>query len=453
MRAVPVSKTRRWLAVLLLPAIFASACSEAKDESKPASDASAKPGTPNGKQDYELPTATECKADLIACAKFSTLEPHVPDAPKVAAGEPIKIGMINQETAALGAFPELTKTAQAGTKFINKYLNGVDGRPLELTTCDLVNPLDAQGSLGCAQQMIDEGVVAVLGGIDLSGEGIQTLSDNGIPYVGGIPVSSAAGRAELSFQFSGGTWGALVAYLKHAADNDAKNVSIVYMDYGVIGEADEVANKAADQLGINVNLFSYGIGAMFDLAPIINGALETGPDAIVILAADAGCPAAFSSVEQSATKIPVYLIGACASPKILEAAGDTVIGKIFSIESKLEESEPDLVFFTGMLAEFDPSVDAVGVSTVEIRSLFNLYSIMRQVGGENIDSKSIVTALRATKNEPSFMGHPYTCDGKQFPELPAFCAPQQMLITTSSVGSFQRITDEWVDVLAVLNGE
>ena len=29
---------------------------------------------------------------------------------------------------------------------------------------------------------------------------------------------------------------------------------------------------------------------------------------------------------------------------------------------------------------------------------------------------------------PSFNGHAYTCDGQQVPDLPALCAPQEILV-------------------------
>ncbi len=45
-------------------------------------------------------------------------------------------------------------------------------------------------------------------------------------------------------------------------------------------------------------------------------------------------------------------------------------------------------------------------------------------------------------------GHAYTCDGKQVPELPALCAPQQILVVHEN-GGLRQLTD-WIDVPALL---
>ena len=51
-----------------------------------------------------------------------------------------------------------------------------------------------------------------MGGIDVFGNGIEVLADNEIPFVGGIPVSEQSVTSPNSFQWSGGSWGATVAF-------------------------------------------------------------------------------------------------------------------------------------------------------------------------------------------------------------------------------------------------
>jgi branched-chain amino acid transport system substrate-binding protein len=53
-------------------------------------------------------------------------------------------------------------------------------------------------------------------------------------------------------------------------------------------------------------------------------------------------------------------------------------------------------------------------------------------------------ALRSKVDAASFMGHSYTCNGKQFKGLSAVCAPQQMLgeMTDRQLNQI----GSWVDV-------
>ncbi|OWY61267.1 hypothetical protein B7486_64685, partial [cyanobacterium TDX16] len=90
----------------------------------------------------------------------------VPDEPAATPdGEPIVVGMINQENTAAGSFPEVRLAVEAGVEFINGELGGIDGRPIELVTC--VTDFSVESSQACAQQMVSDGAVAVLGGIDV----------------------------------------------------------------------------------------------------------------------------------------------------------------------------------------------------------------------------------------------------------------------------------------------
>jgi branched-chain amino acid transport system substrate-binding protein len=86
---------------------------------------------------------------------------------------------------------------------------------------------------------------------------------------------------------------------------------------------------------------------------------------------------------------------------------------------------------------------------VSFRAFANLYAILRQLDGD-ITPASITEALRAQVDAPSFMGHPYTCDGEQFPGLPAMCSPQQVLAEMQDGALAQ--TSDWIDVGSIYQG-
>ena len=57
---------------------------------------------------------------------------------------------------------------------------------------------------------------------------------------------------------------------------------------------------------------------------------------------------------------------------------------------------------------------------------------------------TILDLARSSVDEPSFWGHPYTCDGRQVPGLPALCAPQQILFTFDAVGQDPVEITDWI---------
>jgi branched-chain amino acid transport system substrate-binding protein len=75
----------------------------------------------------------------------------------------------------------------------------------------------------------------------------------------------------------------------------------------------------------------------------------------------------------------------------------------------------------------------------------NLWAAMVQL--DEVTPEALTSALASKVDEPSFMGHPYTCDGEQLSDLPAMCSPHQILARLEG-GELVQIGD-WIDVGAV----
>ncbi|WP_426574670.1 ABC transporter substrate-binding protein [Aquihabitans sp. McL0605] len=381
---------------------------------------------------------------LLACARRSTIGPYVPDAPTKATGAPIELGMINQENTAAGSYPELSQAVQAGVEFINQELGGVNGRPIHVDLCN--TEFSAEGSTSCGQKYVEAKVPAVLGGIDVFGNAIDTLEQNGIPYIGGIPVSTQSVTDANSFQWSGGTWGATVAFSWYAAHVlHAKKVSIVYGEFGSITDSAKVGQQVLERSGVKVQLVPYPILAT-DISSALNAAAATKPDALFVLAADTGCKAGFDGVSSLGITATPFYVGACASPSIVDEAGPAKTnGAIFNVEGPVGQHppNPDFVLYSAIIEKYGKGLDPVGAGTVSFRSLMNLFSIMSQLDGA-ITPAAITAELKAQTGAPSFSGHDYTCDGEQFPDLPAMCSPQQILAQMHD-GTLKQLGD-WIDV-------
>jgi len=390
--------------------------------------------------------ASTCSsADLLTCARRSSISDLVPDQPTPATGQPITIGMINQENTPAGSFPELSQTAQAFAKWFNTELGGIDGRPLRIDVCN--TGFSAEGSTACGQRFAEAGVPAVLGGIDVFGNAIDSLADNAIPYAGGIPVSVQSMTSPTSFQWSGGTWGAAVGFADYIARVlKAERVAIVYGDFGSIADGAREGEAKLRELGVSqVQLVPFPVIST-DLGSPLQAAWSSKPDAIVVLAADTACKAAFDAVHTIGITSQMFYVGACATPNVTNAVGDKANGAYFNVEGPVDakDPDPDTELYTSVLAAMDPAVNPVGAGTVSARSLVNLYAVMRDLGADRLDAASITQALRSQRGTSSFMGHDYTCDGQQFPGLPATCSPQQIIVRLDS-GVIEQVSD-WIDV-------
>jgi branched-chain amino acid transport system substrate-binding protein len=383
----------------------------------------------------------------------------VPDEASRALGEPIRIGMINQEDTSLGSFPELRLAVEAGVAWINTELGGVDGRPLELHAC--ITNFSVERSQACAQQMVADDVVAVLGGIDITSNGsIPILEQNDLPYVGGIPINLDEERSPISFQFSGGMAGAFAAFVQYAADElDAERISIAYTEYPPIQTAAQDYGVAvAEDLGIDdVREVPFGLSNT-DFLPVLQQAAQGDPDAILVGAADTSCVPVMQGARDLGITAPLFLVGACAAPSIIAEAGEAATeGRIFNIEG-LIDTEPgstdsvDGQLYNLAVLKYSDGLAPAGAGTVSFRGLMNLFAVMQRLGADQVTPAAIIDALRTSVDVPSFNGHPYTCATPQVPGLPALCAPQQVLVEQQD-GQLTQISDGWIDVPEILGAD
>ena len=372
----------------------------------------------------------------------------VPDE-AIAAGtaEPIRIGMINQENTPLGSFPELRLGTEAAVAWINAELGGVGGRPIELHTC--ITTFSPEKSRACAQELVEKDVVAVNGGIDITSNGsMPVLEQNQIPLVGGIPINFDEMRSPLSFQFSGGTPGAFTAFAYDAATRlGAKKVAVAYGDYASIKSAGvDYGIATLKKLGVtDVADVPFPITTT-DFLPVLTKANEGNPDAIFLGAADTACAPAMKTAYELGITATIYLVGSCAAPTIAEQIGpEAVEGRIFSIEGPNGNDDPEADIYFDVIAKYgDPQLSAATAATVSFRGMMNLYTVLAELGPDDISRSSIVDHLRNQRDHPSFTGHAYTCDGQQLPDLPSICAPQQILVQRQ--GDTVVPVTGWIDV-------
>ena len=110
----------------------------------------------------------------------------------------------------------------------------------------------------------------------------------------------------------------------------------------------------------------------------------------------------------------------------------------------------DQALYEGVIATYGEGVDPVSVGTVSFRSFMNLYRLLHELGTEDLTAAEVTAALESKADEPSYMGHDYTCDRQQFDGLPAMCSPQQIL--AEMVDQELQQVGDWVEVGEVYQG-
>lgn len=366
-------------------------------------------------------------------------------AAKAASGSPIQLGMINQENTAAGSFPDVRQGALAAASYINNSLGGLKGHPLKISPC-ITDASPASGA-NCSRKLIGEHVVAVIGGEDFSTSGsIPPLAAAKVPYVGGIPILPAESTSPISFQFSGGSAAAFSAqnlYLVKYLHVKSVNIITTANPAG-LAAATTFGADILKKLGVtNVKTVQAAADAADFTAPVQQIAANN-PDAIMVLFGSPACSRIMQAIGSLGVKSTTFYPGSCLTQKEVTAGGNGADGAYFNSDNMLfDGNDPQVVTWRDQMKKYQPSATLSAYSQNGFQSVMNLWESMKKISGTPTPA-TIIANLRASVNVPSFMGHPYTCNGKVIPSQPAICSAGQRIIQYKG-GKFTDVLNKWID--------
>ena len=354
---------------------------------------------------------------------------------------PSVLGMIHadQRSDALAA-------ARAAVDFVNADRGGAAGRPVRLEACGAGR--SPESSSECARKMVDLKVLAVTYDVDHGGEASAAVLERaGIPVVGAAPTSTAMLKATNVFVFNAGIPGSYATMSAFAARNlAARKVAL-------LAENDEAATTARP-FGEHV-LKAFGVRDVSvvrldpssgGLAAAMRAVSASRPDVVVAAVHERSCADVMKALHSLAVRPRVVYSGACLTPDLLKGAGGAVDEAYFETPVVPPDDAVDarLATFRRALAKYGAGAVPVSPRTqIAFQSVMNVVDVVNRLGAP-VASDRVTAALRQSKGWESFMGHPYTCDGKQAPFLSAVCNPHARVVQYRG-GRLIEITGEWLN--------
>ena len=149
----------------------------------------------------------------------------------VSNGAPITVGGIYDETGPVDATVE-RDTVRSYFDLVNAQ-GGVNGHKLQLIDCD--SKYDPSSAHQCAQKLISQGVLAIVGWLSLSGEQSETpyLTSQGVPIIGGLGVP-AEYASPLSYPTTPSLITAGAALGTHAGQIGLKKPGVIFLNANFI---------------------------------------------------------------------------------------------------------------------------------------------------------------------------------------------------------------------------
>src|SRR3984893_17929815 len=146
---------------------------------------------------------------------------------KKATGTPYVFGMINDETGAV-TFPEARQGAIAAVNYVNNYLGGINGHPIQIDSCTGAGT--PPPAARCANQLAAKHPIAILGAADVGAPAsIPIYQHADLAYLGGIPFTPVPETAPNSVQFWSVSVGDNAAAAVYAGKTlGLKSVALIY---------------------------------------------------------------------------------------------------------------------------------------------------------------------------------------------------------------------------------
>ena len=163
-------------------------------------------------------------------------------------GKVITVGGIYDETGPVDATVE-RDTVRSYFDLVNAQ-GGVNGYKFQLIDCD--SKYDPSSAHQCAQKLISQGVLAIVGWLSLSGEQAETtyLTGQGVPIIGGLGVPSEY-SSPLSYPTTPSLVTAGTALGTHAGQVGLKKPGVIFLNANFIAPVEQSFLNAMKQQGIS----------------------------------------------------------------------------------------------------------------------------------------------------------------------------------------------------------
>ena len=353
-----------------------------------------------------------------------------------AKGAPIRVGFVNEEGGSALDYTPLRKTADAAVSYINGYLGGVGGRPIELMHCaDKSSPA---GGTDCANQMVEAKVAAVL--VAVTGQGssmVPILAAAHIPYVSYQGLSLEELTNPAAFSLAGGLPSALAGIAKFASLNDMKKVSLIAIDVPLVSAGAQIAKAVFGKVGVNIDVKTVPPGTP-DMTPQLAAVQASGADAVAVLGDPAFCTSFLQAYQTLGLSLPKFVVETCLDDSVTKSAPGALAGAHVPVTSIYEPDSREGRLYRAVLESFAPQTKATANNAFGYTTVLGFFNVLRGLTGD-VNAASVAKAMHEATRVPLPMsgGATFTCDGSAIKALPSVCSAGVQMATADASGVAQ----------------
>lgn len=365
--------------------------------------------------------------------------------PNKATGTPIVVGLINLEVGPV-TFPGYRSGVEAAISYVNDYMGGVGGHPLQLVHCES----DAQPATSqrCANQILDQKPAFIIGGADPGSPGSYPVWERaGLAVVGGVPFTPVEQNYKNGVMFSAVAGPDNAAATTYAAGKGAKTASVVYTSdtqgtrsgESVIGY---FKNQSVAATGVPVPPTAADVSAQ--AATVVT----SNPDTVFVNT-PVGCASMLKSLDQLGFKGTKLVIDPCTDPRVIQAAGAGAENITWGGPIDAPNSNADATLMMAVLQKYAPDAALTTITFMGVQSVMNIQKYLSPTA-DSLTAASIISTFQKGTDNANFAAHPFTCDGKQIPGSISICNGYQHLFQYA--GGKTSVVGDWVNPAPAMGG-
>jgi branched-chain amino acid transport system substrate-binding protein len=362
--------------------------------------------------------------------------------PKKATGTPYVFGMINDETGAV-TFPEGRQGAIAAADYVNNYLNGINGHPIQIDAC--TGDGTPATAARCANQLVAAHPMAILGAADVGAPAsIPIYQHANLAYLGGIPFTPVPMTAPNSIQFWSVSVGDNAAAAVYAGKTlGVKSVALVYFSNpqgeSIIPQITPVFKAAG------VTTIKYVPLSPTSPDPTPQAALvESSGAQLAYVDVPNGCGNMLKALKSVGYTGKIMGIDPCGAPPVIQASAGGANGMYIASPFMLQSgtSQQAQLFQAAMKKWAAPGTLIDSISTAGFATVMNVQQVLSTISGTPT-TQTILAAFKSGTHQ-NFLSHPYTCNGQAMKGAPAICSDYYLMNQIQNETITQPNPNEWV---------
>lgn len=324
---------------------------------------------------------------------------------KQLSGPPIKLGSILTITNPAWDNSSTKVVNDAWTRYINEQLGGINGRPVEVDTCD--DRGDPAGTTQCLNNLIDAGVVGFVNNSSLSfgANALPAMEQQGFVNIGGWPITPAEFGSSAEHPTTPGASGSYPSLVVYARSTGAKKLAVVCTNTPAGQGVCDSMKKLWSSIGGTDYFSTLFDPTAPDYTPVMSQVAAQKPDAVVLAVGEGPAPRMFQAVKLSGLNAKIMATSTAATQNVFKAAGDSANGTYFSFAAVPSDySSTDAKTYRDVMAKYAPKQGLTNATAVAASSMQYAYAVLKSIQGD-ITKDSIRTALQNSKTWPGFLTH------------------------------------------------